>query len=535
LLFLALYVWAFLYGLKPIREYDFWWHLASGRLIAETGGPPFVDPFSLTCRGGRWIDTYWAFEAALYGLSRLGGFNAVVIAASALSVIALWFQQRMLRTLGAGWASRAAVLALFLLSFDPWGHRWVSQSSLVTLAFCSALWAHLEKCRRDGDEPSLALWLPLFAVWANLHRGVVVGVAIAALYALAQTRPGSRSPAPRLAFPLLCAAATLANPYGVGLYRMIWTDFTLSPLHIRGWAAPTWSSQKSYWVTGAALWLTLAREFARGEDVRFHAAAAAFFSALAVRNVVNAPYLSLFALPLVAATASNWFRGRPERRLLAARERAALGGALALTLAGAAAAECRGGVEPSSVPAGACDFIAGERLSGPFYNDYRFGGYFLWRFAGEPAVFIDGRYPAVAGYAELLAAVEKAKKNPGAWADALERDGVHAALSTYPEGAPAAAMFDVYFPRPRWALVYWDDASLLFLERVPENLATIRRAEYTAISPDGGPATMAARARAAGPDERRRIAAELARAAREHPDSRRLADLTRAFVDATAF
>jgi hypothetical protein len=533
LLFLALYCWAFLYGLRPIHEYDFWWHLASGRRIIETLRVPFVDPFSLTCRGARWVDSYWLFEAALYGLFRLAGFNGIVVAAAAAGAAALGFQQRMLAALGTGWAARAAVLVLFFLSFDPAAHGWVSLSSLVTLVFCSALWAELETGRRDRAAPRLALWLPLFALWANLHRGVVVGLAVAGLYAVFDAPRGAQTLPRRLAFPLLAAAATLLNPYGVGLYRMIWSDFTVSPLHVHGWSAPRWSSQPFYAAAIVALWLVLALRLLRRErNVGFHAAAAAFFTVLGARNIVHAPYLLLFALPLVAATASDEFRRRPELRLPAAVERGLLFASLALALFGAAAAKARGGVDAASVPAAACDFIAREGVRGPFYNDYRFGGYWIWRFNGSPPVLIDGRYPAVDGYEALLADIEAAKKSPAAWEDFLRRRGLHAVLSTYPEGAPTSAMFDAYFPRARWALVYWDDAALVFLERTPENLPTIRREEFRALSPDGGPEVLAARVRAAAPATRRLIAAELERSARDHPDSARVERLARAFLDA---
>jgi len=532
LLFLSLYVWAFLSSLRPIHEYDFWWHLAGGRLFFAKGIPS-VDPFSLTCRGRTWINTFWLLEAGLYGLYRGAGLNAIVIAQAAAVCAVLWFQQRMLAALGAGWASRAAVFVAFFLSFSPASRNWVSQVSLVTMIFCAALWADIEACRRDDREPRLAVWLPLFALWANMHRGVVIGLAIAGLYALAQARRGPQALARAMRFPALAAAATLVNPYGVGLYRMIWSDFTFSPAHIHNWATTNWSSHREYWLAGAALWALLARRIARRDKhVLFHALAAALFSWLAARSLVNAPYLSLFALPLLGAAASDALRGRLPRAPLA--QEAALAAALAFALAAAATARSRGGLDASSVPIGACDFIAQENLRGPFFNDYRFGGYFLWRFGGDPAVFIDGRNVSVDGYGTLLTEIETAKTSPALWEAFLRRDGVHGALTTYPEGAPSYAPFDAYFPRARWALVDWDDVSLLFLERTPENRATIQRAEFKALSPDGGPQTLAARARAADPATRRRIESELRRALAEQPDGARVRNLARAYAQAVS-
>jgi hypothetical protein len=42
---------------------------------------------------------------------------------------------------------------------------------------------------------------------------------------------------------------------------------------------------------------------------------------------------------------------------------------------------------------------------------------------------------------------------------------------------------DAMFPDGEWALVFWDDASLVFLKRTPAREEFIRRMEYVAASP----------------------------------------------------
>jgi len=39
-----------------LDDSDTWWHLASGRLIAELGSVPRSDPFSYTAEGAPWIN-----------------------------------------------------------------------------------------------------------------------------------------------------------------------------------------------------------------------------------------------------------------------------------------------------------------------------------------------------------------------------------------------------------------------------------------------------------------------------------------------
>src|SRR5205823_650466 len=70
---------------------------------------------------------------------------------------------------------------------------------------------------------------------------------------------------------------------------------------------------------------------------------------------------------------------------------------------------------------GVFDFIRTEHIQGPFYNDYIFGGQWMWAFAGDPPVFIDGRYPAVEGYKPLAREIVAATNGPTSWNQFLDR------------------------------------------------------------------------------------------------------------------
>ncbi len=45
---------AFVFAWTPIRDTDTWYHLATGRLIAQTHAIPTVDTWTLTAAGNRW-------------------------------------------------------------------------------------------------------------------------------------------------------------------------------------------------------------------------------------------------------------------------------------------------------------------------------------------------------------------------------------------------------------------------------------------------------------------------------------------------
>src|SRR5438270_1251000 len=60
-------------AIAPIRSYDFFWHLATGRWITEQHALPLHDPFAVASDRTEWINGEWLFEVALYAI---GGLNA---------------------------------------------------------------------------------------------------------------------------------------------------------------------------------------------------------------------------------------------------------------------------------------------------------------------------------------------------------------------------------------------------------------------------------------------------------------------------
>ena len=95
--------------------------------------------------------------------------------------------------------------------------------SLVLLGALLALLA------RDNYRRGARLWLavPLMALWANLHGGFFIGIAALALYcavaALGDLAAGAgwRCGAQLSLLTVAAVAATLVNPYGVGMWETV--------------------------------------------------------------------------------------------------------------------------------------------------------------------------------------------------------------------------------------------------------------------------------------------------------------------------
>jgi hypothetical protein len=89
----------------------------------------------------------------------------------------------------------------------------------------------------------------------------------------------------------------------------------------------------------------------------------------------------------------------------------------------------------------------------------------------------------------------------------------------YPATQAGISVYENYFPKSRWALVYWDDVSLIYLKRVPEYKDVIARTEFKTITPDLPPGDFLSRL-ATGQISLEASKAELLRNQGLHPESR---------------
>jgi hypothetical protein len=177
----------------------------------------------------------------------------------------------------------------------------------------------------------------------------------------------------------------------------------------------------------------------------------------------------------------------------------------------------------------AADFIAREQgaLKGlRLFNTYEWGGYLGWKLGPDGRVFGDGRYLFHAQLPETNAALESAE----ALADFAARHQLDGFLirrmagttfrsaRLYPDGKTRT--FDrpwylTYLPRSRWALVYWDDMALVFVDRAKVPADWLAAHEYRWLLPGDDAARADALQR--GEIPREAFAAEAARHGAEPP------------------
>lgn len=521
----CLLLFAAVAGTVRLKAYDLFWHLASGRWILEHGELPRTDPFRFTSHGVSWVDHEWLFQGVVATLERTWGLPSLVVGLAALVVALAALLFTSLRRSGAPAAGAALVVLIAILGARG---RFFLRPELASLFLLPLSIALLQGFRRTGSRVPVLILPVLVVLWVNFHPGALLAPVVTAAYLVGTRLPGgSRGGRPIpwtwvLGLPVVTALALLANPYGAWLFTV---PFGIAEA-LRGlpgtnpeWL-PVWQRPEPFLFFFCGMAALLALAVAAGVKARrldpatgLVALALAILASTGLRHqglfFVGAAFFAGEALADLARVRDP---GREERRL----------GRLLVPLACLLAAfwcvlpPSRGplrprqgafrpglGIEPGRFPEKAVDDLARRTGVGNLYNDVAFGGYLLWRLYPPRQVFIDARNEVNPGLFHELAAARGSEER---WTALLARYGIDGALVRYddrpravlsppavPGGPPRVEHHTtnaLFFPRDRFALVYWDDVAMIFLRRAPERAALLEREEYRYVHPEDWRATL---------------------------------------------
>jgi len=495
---------AFFLALNPIAATDFWWQAKTGELIVR-GGFPRSDPFGWTSGGAPWLVHEWLTEVFFYfALTRLGeGWLVAYKAGLAVLALALVLARAWRRS-----GSLPLSLGVVLLAALALRNYTDLRPQMVTFVLLAGLLLALDEYR-EGRARRLPWALPaLFALWANLHGGVVVGLALAVIWLVGEALghrcfpnqppvPNSELRTPnsgplRLALGVLASAAAVClNPNGWHVYRYPFEVLGHPEVrdYITEWFSPNFH-HAALLPFEALLLLTAAAYGLRAVAGRGAVSlgelgvllAMAHAALIAQRN--TAPF-ALAAAPLIAEALAGAWRaadlGGLRERLEAPWARTLGAGALAAaTLVAALAAVPREGSpkrpwwERRPLPAerwyaygaalehfprDAVDLMKEGEWPGRMYNDYVWGGYLIWELYPRRQVFVDGRaevyYPSGAFDDEMR--IHQVRQG---WDEALDRRLVRVVLTARGGGLASALR-----RHPAWEQVFTGPVEVVFVRR----------------------------------------------------------------------
>lgn len=440
-------------ALAPLRSYDFFWHLATGRWIVEHRALPDVDPFAVASDRVPWINGEWLFEVVLYATHAVVGTNAMSVLRALFAAglfVLVW------KLAGGGDAALLLSCAGFAGALRTLDVRPSALAALfVVLAIVLAR--------------STIAHAVLTILWINIHPSAL----LAPLIAVVVRR--------NVTLPLVSALALLVNPYG---WRAI-----AAPLHLMRFVG-SGEFVNAEWLPSSPLQFPLLYVAILGSAVALRpllrdgagrAAALrnvillAAFAYLAVSSVRHqALFFAVF--PLLVAPVMPAIR----------RDVALVASALVIAFV-ALTTEHALGPQPSRFPIHSVARLKALNLKGNVYNPDQFGGYLIWSFYPERRTLTDGRNEL---HATFIREYARARLDQRAWRALLRKYEIDLAVDEYRAPLPVLDYATkkqtlmpaslAYWPRREWALIAYDEVSMVFARRA----AFGRLEEIRGVVPD---------------------------------------------------
>lgn len=390
-------VFALLLALATVTtaDSDLWGHLRFGLDTIETHTLPSVDPYSFT-QDLPWINHEWLSELVMGMAWMIGGSAGLAVLKGALVAVALFLVWRALSRVNLG--AQFVIFAAVAASTAPVARTLRPQ--LWTL-LCLTLLCRVLVERRAR------YWLPpMFALWANMHGGWVVGLGVLAAWTAAETVVSRRLDIGAIAVAVASLLATLLTPYGWRLWAFLastvrmgrditeWQPlWNVPPLDVLPWLMAVAAAAWLIWRSPRDLWPRITV-----------VAMLAYASARVVRIVPL--FVACAAILLADAMAARW--PRPVGRPLMDRspyDRLAAAVIAIATLAGAGwvattSMRCIGVETPRAADSEAMRVLRGAP-PGRVVTFFDWGEYAIWHVGPAVRVSMDGRRETVYSDARL--------------------------------------------------------------------------------------------------------------------------------------
>ncbi len=371
--------WAY----RPLWDVDLFWHIATGRLIADQGLPE-TDVFSAADPSQPWTTFQWGYQvlvARLHESGGLGGLRALHALVIGLALGAwTWLQARRS---GLGVALCSAVVLLLLFE-----DRVRARPHVFELLFVVLLMGLV----RGGRTGAALMALGLAPLWANLHAvSAVWWLALVGAWTVGERSQRSAAVLVLGALALASAPNAIEGVLTAGRTHATWPD-TFVPELARPWVYV----DEGWWgylmLAGVAAGLVSAADLARRDAPLAEKIVAV---GTAVAALLLARWVWFAALPI-----GFWLaRARPRGQGLIT-----LGALLALALHVGprwSLAERAEDLQPGAFPEGAAAWMLDKGLAVATDTTTQWSGYWLYAVPGS-RVLADGRLLFSDDVAELL-------------------------------------------------------------------------------------------------------------------------------------
>lgn len=518
-------------AIYPASDPDLYIMLATGRYVAQTGHAPTIDLWSHTAYGQPWPMHEWLSSLLFYGLFVLGGVNGIIIFKALALSLAFFLGLQVMRLRGASpfIALLTSALALLLLN-----HAFAERIQVISFVFF-ALSLYLLELFRSGKMKNLTFLFStavMFIIWANMHLGYIIGLGLYGIVLFDGLFSGiTKKDWDFLKWSvisfILAFLVTGINPYGFGLTIdslkvfiepvskefdiFIWKSILeFQPLLSPGFSREPFVIYGLIWVGFSGLGLLLNAKKVRISEWLLYA----LFVWQAFQVTRYLWFLAWLSFPF---TAANW-QGAWET-ILSKLKKQSFGNAhnrktktstecgkniglsngiinpgnvafvvlVLLILTGATMFTRSGehlwqrfrlGWQPRMTSERGAQFLKQHRGQGNVFNDFDIGAYLLWQ---QIPVFSDGR---IAPYMKTQV-LQDQFRILGGQLHLLDKYHIDWIFMPYSRTGQVA-QFEMFnrclINSKKWALVFWDDACLIYV-RNNEKYQDLIKTYGTVVNP----------------------------------------------------
>lgn len=508
---------AFFYNYLSTKlwDFDFWWHIATGRYIVENSHLPESDLFSYTseleenknlfpAREAVILKQYWLAQIVFYLVYKAFGDMGMILLRSCILMLVILSVYWGLKKAGVKfYIIFPFVFFVYFTTLTYSGERPV----LFTIFFSVLVFLLLDDYKTKRAK-TIFLLIPLMLLWANMHGGFVLGNVIIAVFILGETvdiilKRATYTKQELLRFyiaTVLSIAVSAINPTGFDPFMI-----ALSP-------------QYNIFETGIQEYqsvFSLYRDKIRSIDIGYIVLVviSPIILILRARKMSLSHILLLSGLLFASISALRFMIyyvligaivfGRETNHLIVnlfegsinKRMQKVLPGIFAGIILLSSIVYFVGVLKfegfrfekatKFSVPEGAVDFIEKYQISGNMFNDFGFGGYLTWRLYPWKKNFIDTRslnHTLVVEYGWIIEAVESIKGNKlpdgklPLWKRLIDHYNVNFILiDTLSVQGKVPPLLLRILESDTWVPVYADLISAIFVRNTDKNQEVIKR------------------------------------------------------------
>lgn len=386
----------FLATLRTTGDPDLWGHVRFGQDMLATGTVTLPDTYSFTT-DRPWINHEWLAEILMaMSFEALGAAGLTLLRLAVVGSV-LWLVWIGLARVPTN--HRVALMSAAALGILLRAHP--IRPQLFSLVLFATLLTLIARADARHSWRPLALVPVVMALWVNFHGGWIVGFGVLGLWVLGTAVTSSWKDRATLGALLVVSfAATLVNPYGVGMWEFLATTVRVERPMIADWQ-PLYAMSPALWFAWLAAFGTVALTMlkARSHVPVKYIVIAAFLAFMSLRVSRLDAFFALVAALLIAPALGTAAAAATAPVVSDRRSRP-----LALAFAACVVAALVVGIpQMLTVPMGqsampdaqVASYVRSQGLQGTVLTWFDWGQYTIWHFGEDLKVSMDGRRETV--------------------------------------------------------------------------------------------------------------------------------------------